>query len=753
MFEFLFNYPRTLWDKAELVFTANWPPIVWVALVAVFLLLLSVMLFRQNLSFGRKLTVGALQVISAAAVVLMLWQPELHVEEVSPGDNTIAYLLDNSGSMYFADSNDAVNRIDGVRNALTTTAQSLESTFTRSLFAAGESLEPIDSFDELPVPSERTAISDALLSLVGNINNQSLAAIVLASDGADNTGTLTSEWWQRIKAAGVPVHTVGVGPLTLEKDLELTDVSLVERAAPKTKVAALLRIKHGFGGPVRVRVHAGANLLHAEDVELDGNLSETVVAIEFDSGEPGIYELRFSITAGDISERNTLNNQQPRILEVAYRPQRILYVEGEPRWEYKFLRRALTDHQELAIVSLLRTSPNKYYRQGVIDENELEDGFPKNRDELFRYDAIIIGSLEAAQLTASQQAHLRDFVAVRGGSLLMIAGRDGLGDGGWGRSAISDALPVRLSSRTDVKTYLREPASALITQQGLRTDWMRLAIDDAENIKAWQDLPPLSDFQKVESPKPGSVVALTALSEQGSSPLLIWQRYGKGHSYVLATSGTWRWQMRLPSDDQRHEIFWQNLTQQLTATALPRITFEQKSKVLRDMDSLALSVVARDKNFNPLEQSELQAQLTRPDGSESWISLRPDLSVPGRYRAAIPLKTSGPFKVSFDSAPAGEVGFTINGALNETWWIKEAGTAEYFNSVQNQQFLKRLSAETNGQYLALAEISTLEDLLKQDNAAQRNRVQLPLWNMPILFIVLLLAKGTEWLLRLSWKRL
>ncbi|MGI9296235.1 MAG: hypothetical protein ACR2PS_19805, partial [Pseudomonadales bacterium] len=358
-----------------------------------------------------------------------------------------------------------------------------------------------------------------------------------------------------------------------------------------------------------------------------------------------------------------------------------------------------------------------------------------------------------AQLSASQQANLRDFVSIRGGSLLMIAGRDGLGDGGWGRSAISDALPVKLSSRADVKTYIREPASALLTQQGLRTDWMRLATDDAENLRAWQDLPPVSDFQKVESPKPGSVVALTALSEQGTSPLLVWQRYGKGHSYVLATSGTWRWQMRLPSEDQRHEIFWQNLTQQLAATALPRITFEQKTKVLRDVDSLALSVIARDKNFSPLEQSELQAQLTHPNGSESWITLLPELSIPGRYRTSIPLTESGPIKVSFDSEPAGEAGFSVNAARSETWWFRETGTAEYFNSAQNAQFLKRLSAETNGRYLSVDDMSTLGDLLATDNAAQRNQVRLPLWNMPILFILLLLTKSGEWLLRLSWKRL
>ena len=60
----------------------------------------------------------------------------------------------------------------------------------------------------------------------------------------------------------------------------------------------------------------------------------------------------------------------------AMQKRRILYIEGEPRWEFKFIRRAEEDDPTVQLVSMLRTSENKIYRQGISDPSELADGFP-----------------------------------------------------------------------------------------------------------------------------------------------------------------------------------------------------------------------------------------------------------------------------------------------------------------------------------------------------------------------------------------
>ena len=135
---------------------------------------------------------------------------------------------------------------------------------------------------------------------------------------------------------------------------------------------------------------------------------------------------------------------------------------------------------------MLRTTENKIYRQGISDPKELENGFPVRPEDLFRYQGIILGSVEAGYFTPLQQELLREFVDRRGGGLLFLGGRFSLGDGGWGGSGIKDLLPTILpNSRT---TFHREPATAELTAAGSDSPITRLMDDPAKNIERWKKL-------------------------------------------------------------------------------------------------------------------------------------------------------------------------------------------------------------------------------------------------------------------------
>src|SRR5665647_3922001 len=113
---------------------------------------------------------------------------------------------------------------------------------------------------------------------------------------------------------------------------------------------------------------------------------------------------------------------------------------------------------------MLRTTQNKIYRQGIKDAKELEDGFPAKPEELFAYQGLIIGSVEASYFTAPQQQAIRDFVDRRGGGLLFIAGRASLSDGGWQNSAM--CLLYTSPSPRDRGTFHRDFSSVSLTAQG-----------------------------------------------------------------------------------------------------------------------------------------------------------------------------------------------------------------------------------------------------------------------------------------------
>ena len=773
MFELLFNYPVELWQQAKLSFDAALPLWALPAAMALVTLLILVSLWRREISLARRSIIAVLQGLVAAVVLIMIWQPVLQVSVAERGENTVAWLLDGSRSMALQDavasgtaqaSDDGLSRLEAGKQALDRLAIQDDNDFSARLYRLDDGLDSIASLDELTDEglAARSNIAPGLDELLGTVSESALAAAVLISDGADNSDRIDSRWWQSLAAAGVPVHTVGVGQADDPDDLELSDVAMPDTAQPNTELVARVRIRHGAGTLVRIRVMAGTELLAAEDIRLPVDAQESVHSLSFSSGDSGTRQLEFSIepspeegSASTPVDPKPANNRQPRVLRVVDAPKRILYVEGEPRWEYKFLRRAMDAHPGVTVVSLQRTSPTKFYSQGVRDGKELADGFPTTREQLFVYDAVIIGSLEAAELSTAQQSALRDFVSLRGGTLLMLGGRQGLADGGWGRSVVAAALPVQLGSRPGAETFVRQRARVMPSLTGLRTPWLQLAEGTQANIDAWQSLPELADYQSLGQIKPGALTLLEQTADNSGGrpePLLVAQRYGRGQSLVLGTSGTWRWQMRLPSEDMRHERFWRQLLGMTAEQSLPRLRLRLDKPLYRDADSAGLSLLAYNADYTDLQVSELPVTLSAPDGSTQTVSLYPDNERPGHYSAQIPMSLDGPYSVTASTPLDGESPSSPLSSV-EQWWVRESGNAEDFGSGLQAGFLQRISEVTGGTYLPLSDIDELNSVLASENAALKRESHLPLWNMPFLFLCVLLLKLFEWMLRLRWKRL
>jgi len=770
MFEWLFNYPLIVWKEAVLAFDAAWP----VELLPVLFLLVGIVLLvtlrKRPIATGRRAVVFLLQWFVAGVLLVMLWQPVLRVATSEKGENTIAWVVDNSQSMQKADSessgllpNENESRIASALSIVEDFALDEQSDFSASLHAIGEELQDRELLetDVIQASSVRTNLVDGIDSLLSSVNDTSLAAVVLLSDGADNSGQIPSEWWQKIKASGVPIHTVGIGQPHDPEDLELANVTVSESAPPETPMTARLHIRHAQGAKVRVRVTSGKELLAASDINLSPDQTETLASINFNSGASGVRQLEFDIERFSDTDSTPVpdsipgNNRQARIIHVLDSPRRVLYVEGEPRWEFKFIRRALENDPAVDLVSMLRTSSNKFYRQGVESAAELANGFPDNRQDLFRYDAVIIGSLDAVELSTDQQSLLRDFVSIRGGSLLMLAGRQGLADGSWGRSVTAAVLPVTLSTRVNNQTFERGRWQVMPTLEGFRTSWLTLS-EDSSVVDQWETLPALADAQDIGEPKPGAVTLLSRVAEADplgqAKPLLVTQRYGKGRSYVFGTSGTWRWQMNLPSVDERHEKFWQQLMGALVENSVPKINVAMDQTVVRDSETAVVSVTAYENDFSPLQQAVFPLRLTSPDGVVSTVDLAADLSNPGRFTGQVPADLAGAYAVVASTPVQGESP-TRAPETEERWWLSEKGNAELYNSQLNADLLMRISDATGGSYLDVSQVDRLQEILIGSNAALKRENRLPLWNMPFLFLLIILLKLLEWLLRLTWKRL
>ena len=746
MFELLFKYSPWAYRAGELSFASPWPLWVLVALTVVGLAFFAFTLYRQrNLAWWRKAIIGTLQTLLLATVLVMLWQPVLLVERVRDRENVVAVVMDASASMAHGEG-DKSRLQESVAALQGGPLDALRKSFGVKLFSFSGPVQTLKQLSEIPAPGSQTRIGDALNTVLQTGATTPLSGIIILSDGGENGGTLSEERLAQIASFGVPVHTVGVGPETIPNDLELDSVTLADNASPGEVLNAEVSIRHSAKGKTRLRVYDGETLLAANDVTLTSDAGVTTQTIAVPAGDPGVRDLRFTLDPLP-NERNTINNTRTHVMDVTPHRRNILYVEGEPRWEYKFIRRAADTDQSLRLASMVRATPNRYYRQGIEKAEELASGFPKKAEELFAYDAVIIGSFEATALSAEQHEALKSFVDRRGGGLLMLAGRDGLSDGGWGLVAVAQTLPAQLAT-TDAKTFALQTGKAVLTEYGVESPITRLDDDATKNQKAWNDLPPFGDIEPVGKLKPGAVVLLDAKSGNKEVPLLVWQHYGRGTTYLLTTGSTWRWKMRTDHNDTRHYTFWRQLMHAVAQDAPPRMTLTTSAKVYDDQRRVPINAELHNEKFEPLNDATVAVTVTSDDGVTQQLQMTPSGQGDGRYTAQVDAASTGLYRVAMTAKTGDkEVG------QMETHFRRNDGVVEHFGTQQNRPLLQRIAASTGGRYWRLEELGDLPEAMKYSKAGIVERQTLELWNLPAFFLLLLLLKMGEWLLRLRWKTL
>ncbi len=611
----------------------------------------------------------------------------------------------------------------------------------------GDHLERIENLNQLNASAPATHIGDGLKEVLADSATLPIGAVVLLSDGADNTGGVDLETISDIKRQRIPINTVGFGRERMAHDIELTDVQLPARSLAKSRLNAQVSF-HQWGmkgAKARLAVRDSGAILASRDVVLAADGTTQTESVLFNAGDAGVKNLQFSIDVLP-EEENKNNNALTRVLYVDNAKPRVVYMEGEPRWDYKFLRRAVEDDKNLDLYSVVRTTQNKLYVQVPPDapKGELKDGFPTKVEDLFAFQGIILGSVEANYFTAAQQDMIQQFVDRRGGGLLFLGGRASLADGGYDKPPFSDLLPVKLPDHKN--TFHIEPASPRLTSAGRDSLITRIEDSPDANVERWKKLPYLMNFQEAGQPKPGALV-LAEMTVMGGKPLplLITEKYGRGRTAVFATGGDWRWQMLQPVQDMSHEIFWRQLLRWLVSDSPTRVVTTTTRPVLYDDGHVHLRAEVRDTTYLPTSDAQVQAHILGPDGNSQTVDLRPDSVEPGVYTADWDAAKPGSY-VSEVVAQRGqqELGRGV------VTFRREDGVAENFHLEQNRDLLQKLSSETGGRYYQPDQVSRLGEEISYSDAGITVRETKDLWDMPAVFFLVLLLCCGEWLLRRKW---
>ncbi|MGH7465861.1 MAG: hypothetical protein ACREK1_11845, partial [Longimicrobiales bacterium] len=441
------------------------------------------------------------------------------------------------------------------------------------------------------------------------------------AEGPDGARSPLGESLLALRAAGVPVFPVGVGRESFDQDIELSRVSAPREALKGTSlVVDLMVAQTGYSGQsVTVLVEDGGRIVGSEEVQLPRAGEPTPVRVQFTASEAGARRFRFRVPARD-GERVIENNEQEALIHVRGGREKILYFEGEPRFEVAFLRRAVAADSNLQVVTLQRTADNKFMRLDVDSAGELFSGFPTTREELFSYRALILGSIEASHFTHEQLRMIAEFVSERGGGLLMLGGRHAFAEGGYAGTPVAEALPVTLDARFSRDTTFFDTLSVRLTRAGAAQPALRVADSDDASAERWRTLPAPTTYNRVGSLKPGAVALLTGDGPRSGSdrPLLAWQRYGRGQTFALPVQDTWIWQMHadIPLEDQTHELFWRQLMRWLVSGVPKPVTAAVAADHVAPGDPIRITADVSDDRFARVSDGRVIARMTTPDGTE-----------------------------------------------------------------------------------------------------------------------------------------
>jgi uncharacterized membrane protein len=749
IFRLLFNYRPVVFQQGEFQWVPSTGSYVAAAIVLV-AIALSVLTYRPSRTESRlrdRIVLTTLRLATLFLVLFCLFRPVLVVKAAVPQQNFLGILMDDSRSMQIADVNGQPRSAFVKQNFLgpeSALQKTLSSRFVLRNFRFSSTAQRLGSPAELTFGGAQTRIGTALDGARQELAGLPLAGLVVVSDGADTTDAELSEALLAMKAADVPVFTVGLGREALTKDVQIDRVSTPTSALKGTSlmVDALITQTGYAGESVTLDVEDEGRIVGSQEVKLPIDGEPAAVRVRFTASDPGPRVFRFRI-APRLGELVTQNNQREALVDVYDRTEKILYFEGEPRPELKFLHRAVDDDKNLQVVTLLRTADNKYYRLVLDTADQLAGGFPKTRDELFSYRGLILGSIEAGAFTGDQLRMISEFVERRGGGLLMLGGSRSFSEGGYAGTPVADALPVVVErAAKSLDTWAFSRLKIRPTRAGEGHALAQIAPTEAASLNRWNDLPLLISVNNVTAVKPGATVRLTGADERkGTRPVLAFQRYGRGKALAFTVLDSWQWQMNasIPVEDMTHENFWRQLLRWLVEGVPGPVEVHTSTDRVEAGEQVTLNAEVVDDTFVELNDAQVVAKVTTPGGAIIDVPMQWTGERNGQYRGTFVSSEQGMYGATVEAVREGKKIGT-----GQTHVRAAPGDAEYFDATMHAARLKRIAEETGGRFYTPETMGTLAEDLKYTGRGVTTVEERDLWHMPIILLLLVGLTCAEW---------
>ena len=745
LFRFLFKYPPLMFQQGDFSWGLSRPVLLVVAAGAA-IALLALLTYRGVSATDRprdRVVLVGLRLAALAVLLFCLFRPALILKAAVPQQNFLGVLVDDSRSMAIGDL-DGQARSTFIQQQLTgpnaRLLDALSQRFVVRFFSFASSSGRVASASDLKFGGTSTRLAPALDRARDELSGLPLAGLVMVSDGADTSDAAIDETLASLKARSIPVFTVGVGQERFAHDVQVTRVETPRTVLKGTAlVVDVVLSQTGYAGQtVPLSVEDDGRIVSTQEVTLPPDGESATVKVRFTANEKGARTFKFKVPT-QAAEQVTQNNARDALIQVNDRAEKVLYYEGEPRFEYKFLRMGVSGDTNLQVVSMDRTAENKYYRQSLTNPDELIGGFPKTREELFQYRGLILGSVEAASFTPEQLRMIADFVNKRGGGLLMLGGRRSFAEGGWKDTPVGEVLPVVIEN---ANTKYFSELQAKPTRAGATFPVTQIAGDEKASGAKWNDMPPVTSVNAIRLAKPGATVLLTGLDKLKQDQIVLaYQRYGRGKAIAFPIQDSWLWKMdaKVAVTDTTHAMFWRRLIRWLVDGVPEQVNVSTMTDRVEPGETVKLSAEVLDSAYVEVNDSRVVARVTSPSGKTAEVPVEWTVTKDGEYRATFTPEESGIYDIKVAAArDQKELG------VADMHLRVSAGDAEYFDAGMRAPLLKRIAEETGGRFFTPATAASLPEAISYSGRGVTVVEERELWDMPALFLALVGLIAAEW---------
>lgn len=715
--------------------TFLWTP--WSILASVVLLVVtagfSFVAWRRS---GYRPVVGLLEILRLVIVCLaasLLNQPEW-IEEFRPEEKpTIAVLWDSSPSMETRDvvSATTASAPETRREAIDRLTQSVTwNTLRQRLRVDIQPFSPARA-------GQGTDLNEPLANAYEKYPN--LRGIVLVSDGDWNEGPPPVQAAARLRMKGVPVFTVPVGSPT-----RLPDVELLSLDAPTFGIAGKsVRIPFTIESSLPREYLATVSLRSSDGDEVSKEvriapMGRTSDWLFWKPKSTGDFTLKIAIPK-HADETLVDNNAMTAPISIRQEKLRVLVVESYPRWEYRYLRNALSRDPGVE-VSCLLFHPG-LSKVGGGNKDYIKQ-FPTGLDELSKYDVVFLGDvgLDDGQLTTEQCRLLKGLVEHQASGLVFMPGWEGR-EFSLLETELADLFPVVLDPAQPGGWGSRTPSHFELTEAGRRSLLTKLADTQDDNVEVWEGLPGFQWYAPVLRAKAGSEVLCVhedATNEFGRLPLLVTRTFGAGKVLFMGTDGAWRW--RKGVEDKYHYRFWGQVVRwmayqrNMAKGETMRLYYVPDQPKMNQ--TLTIHANVMDRGGEPLHGGEVSARITAPSGRPEVVRLISEGEEWGMFTGRFTAEEPGTHQVTLISKQTG--------ATLDTTFFVQGVAAERLGRPARPEVLEEVARVTRGKVIDVAKLDDVVRSLAElpDPAPSVRRVLL--WCHPVLMGLLVFLLGAFW---------